>query len=60
MFDVFGFYKFITISSLEKKKIILQKFLIQKKIRGTIILSPEGPQHLPFFYPAAWLDFGAQ
>jgi UPF0176 protein len=42
MFDVFGFYKFITISSLEKKKIILQKFLIQKKIRGTIILSPEG------------------
>src|SRR6056300_1233570 len=42
MFDVFVFYKFITISSLEKKKIILQKFLIQKKIRGTIILSPEG------------------
>ena len=42
MFDVFGFYKFIKISSLEKKKIILQKFLIQKKVRGTIILSPEG------------------
>ena len=32
MFDVFGFYKFIKISSLEKKKIILQKFLIQKKL----------------------------
>ena len=42
MFDVFGFYKFIKISSLEKKKIILQKFLNQKKVRGTIILSPEG------------------
>lgn len=31
MFDVFGFYKFIKISSLEKKKIILQKIFNSKK-----------------------------
>ena len=42
MFKVFGFYKFIKIKSLKKKKILLQKFLITNDIRGTIIISQEG------------------
>ena len=42
MFKVFGFYKFIKIKSLKKKKIFLQKFLTTNDIRGTIIISQEG------------------
>ena len=42
MFKVFGFYKFIKIKSLKKKKILLQKFLTTNNIRGTIIISQEG------------------
>ena len=42
MFKVFGFYKFIKIKSLKKKKILLQKFLTTNDIRGTIIISQEG------------------
>ena len=42
MFDVFGFYKFIKIKSLKKNKVLLQKFLIKKNIRGTIIIAKEG------------------
>ncbi|MDC3089947.1 rhodanese-related sulfurtransferase [Candidatus Pelagibacter sp.] len=42
MFKVFGFYKFIEIKSLKKKKILLQKFLTTNDIRGTIIISQEG------------------
>ena len=42
MFKVFGFYKFIKIKSLKKKKILLQKFLNTNDIRGTIIISQEG------------------
>ena len=42
MFKVFGFYKFIEIKSLKKKKIFLQKFLTTNDIRGTIIISQEG------------------
>ena len=42
MFDVIGFYKFIKIKSLKKKKEILQKFLIKNNLRGTIILAKEG------------------
>ena len=42
MFDVFGFYKFIKISYLKKNQKILQDQLLNKKIRGTIIISNEG------------------
>ena len=42
MFKVFGFYKFIKIKSLKKKKILLQKFLTTNDVRGTIIISQEG------------------
>ena len=42
MFKVFGFYKFIKIKSLKKKKILLQKFLTTNDTRGTIIISQEG------------------
>ena len=42
MFEVLGFYKFVKNKSLKKTKILLQDFLIQKKIRGTIIIAKEG------------------
>ncbi|MDC1155732.1 rhodanese-related sulfurtransferase [Candidatus Pelagibacter sp.] len=42
MFKVFGFYKFIKVKSLKKKKDFLQKFLILNYIRGTIIIAKEG------------------
>ena len=42
MFEVLGFYKFINIKSLKKNKVLLQDFLLKKKIRGTIIIANEG------------------
>ena len=42
MFEVLGFYKFIKIRSLKKNKVLLQDYLINKKIRGTIIIANEG------------------
>jgi len=42
MIDIFGFYKFTKIKSLKKNKILIQDFLIQKNIRGTIIIANEG------------------
>ena len=42
MFEVLGFYKFVKIKSLKKNKVLLQGFLINKKIRGTIIIANEG------------------
>ena len=42
MFEVFGFYKFVKITSLQKNKDFIQKFLIKNKIRGTIIIAKEG------------------
>ena len=42
MFEVLGFYKFLKIRSLKKNKVSLQDFLINKKIRGTIIIANEG------------------
>ena len=42
MFEVLGFYKFVKIRSLKKNKVLLQDFLINKKIRGTIIIAKEG------------------
>ena len=42
MFEVLGFYKFVKITSLQKNKDFIQKFLIKNKIRGTIIIAKEG------------------
>ena len=42
MFYIFGFYKFTKLKSLKKNKVILQKKIINNKVRGTIILSKEG------------------
>ena len=42
MFNVCGFYKFIKISNLKKNKKILHNHLLNKNIRGTIIISKEG------------------
>ena len=42
MFSVFCFYKFYKLKSLKKNQPLLQKYLVKRKIRGTIILSPEG------------------
>ena len=42
MFDVFGFYKFIKISYLKKNQKILHNHLLNKNIRGTVIISKEG------------------
>ena len=42
MFEVLGFYKFVKIRSLKKNKVLLQDFLINKKIRGTIVIANEG------------------
>ena len=42
MFNVFGFYKFKKLNSLEKNKKRLQDFFLRNNIRGTIIISPEG------------------
>ena len=42
MFDVLGFYKFIKISYLKKNQKILYDQLLNKNIRGTIIISNEG------------------
>jgi len=42
MFSVFGFYKLYRLNSLKKHKSLLQKYLVNKNIRGTIILSREG------------------
>ena len=42
MFKVFGFYKFIKVTSLKKNKDAMQKFFIKNNIRGTIIIAKEG------------------
>jgi UPF0176 protein len=42
MFEVFGFYKFKKLTSLKKNKILLQDLLINKNIRGTVIIANEG------------------
>ncbi|MDC0046396.1 rhodanese-related sulfurtransferase [Candidatus Pelagibacter sp.] len=42
MFNVFGFYRFIKISYLKKKKKLINEILIKKNIRGTVIISKEG------------------
>ena len=42
MFEVFGFYKFISLNNLKKSKNLLNSFLIKKNIHGTLIISKEG------------------
>jgi len=42
MFNVFGFYKFKRLNSLEKNKKYIQDFFLKNNIRGTMIISPEG------------------
>ena len=42
MLKVFGFYKFVKVTSLKKNKDFMQKFLIKNNIRGTIIIAKEG------------------
>ena len=42
MIKVFGFYKFIQVRYLRKKKVSLEKLLIKNEIRGTIVISKEG------------------
>ncbi len=41
-YEIISFYKFIVLKNLIKYQIILKKFLIDNKLKGTIILSPEG------------------
>ena len=42
MIEIFGFYKFTRINCLNKNKKFLQSFLVNNKIRGTLIISKEG------------------
>ena len=42
MFTIFGFYKFKKIKSLKKFRSLFQSELLNNKVRGTLILSPEG------------------
>ena len=41
-YDIVSFYKFIILEDLGKCQLLLKKFLIDNKLKGTIILSPEG------------------
>ena len=42
MFKVLGFYKFVKVIFLKKKKDSMQRFFIKNNIRGTIIIAKEG------------------
>ena len=42
MFKVLGFYKFVKVTFLKKKKDSMQRFFIKNNIRGTIIIAKEG------------------
>tara|TARA_B100001123_G_scaffold120478_1_gene140250 strand:+ start:4400 stop:5299 length:900 start_codon:yes stop_codon:yes gene_type:complete len=42
MYYISGFYKFKKISNIQKNKKIIQTYFINKKIRGTIIITNEG------------------
>ncbi len=41
-FDIISFYKFVILDDLEKHQLAIKKFLIDKNLKGTLILSPEG------------------
>ena len=42
MYFISGFYKFKKISDIKKNKKIIQTYIINKGIRGTVIISKEG------------------
>ncbi len=42
MYTIFGFYKFKKIKFLKKYKLLFQREILKKNVRGTIILSTEG------------------
>ena len=42
MYTIFGFYKFKQLKKISKLKDKLQNFIDDYKIKGTIIISPEG------------------
>jgi UPF0176 protein len=42
MFNIFGFYKFISITKLKKHKQDLQLFMVENEVRGALIISKEG------------------
>ena len=42
MYTIFGFYKFKQLKKISKLKDRLQNFIDDYKIKGTIIISPEG------------------
>ena len=42
MFNIFGFYKFITITKLKKQRQELQLFINNNNVRGALILAKEG------------------
>ena len=42
MYTIFGFYKFKQLKKISKLKGKLQNFIDDYKIKGTIIISPEG------------------
>ncbi len=41
-FEIISFYKFVHLNNLEKFQLIIKKYLIDNRLKGTIILSPEG------------------
>ena len=41
-FEIISFYKFVLLNNLEKFQLIIKKYLIDNRLKGTIILSPEG------------------
>ena len=41
-FEIISFYKFVHLNNLEKSQLIIKKYLIDNRLKGTIILSPEG------------------
>ena len=42
MLNIFGFYKFINITKLKKKKQDLQLFMVKNDVRGALIIAKEG------------------
>ena len=41
-FEIISFYKFVHLNNLEKSQLIIKKYLIDNRLKGTVILSPEG------------------
>ena len=41
-FEIISFYKFVHLNNLEKFQLSVKKYLIDNRLKGTIIISPEG------------------